>query len=173
MHRITDIRLSPPLNGIAGDMVRCSVAMFLAEVVYRSVREEAPNPALFGFLDNAIQVLDIKGTDCTRFHLYFLARLTRHLGFSPNGNFEEGVSIFDLREGLFRNEPPSYREYLSQNATLKLYNLMNANFENYSEIDVSYTEMKELLKGLVFYYELHQTHGSAIRSHRVLEEILN
>jgi DNA repair protein RecO (recombination protein O) len=173
MLRITDIRLSPPLTGIAGNMLKSSVALFLAEVVYRSVKEETPNQTLFGFLHNSIQVLDIGETDCSKFHLYFLARLTRLLGFSPNGEFTEGVSIFDLREGLFRNEPPAYREYLSHGATRKLNLLMRASFENYSDIDVNYGEMKELLKGLVFYYELHQTHGHAIRSHQVLVAILN
>ena len=172
MLRLTEARLSPPLNGIATNMIKGTVALFLAEVIYRSVKEESPNPPLFGFLDNAIQVLDLPDTDCSRFHIYFLVRLARHLGISPNGEFEPGVSIFDLREGLFRNDIPSYREYLSQKATARLHNLMNATFENYPDADISFGEMKELLKGLVFYYELHQTHGTAIRSHQVLEEIL-
>jgi DNA repair protein RecO (recombination protein O) len=171
--RITDIRLAPPLNGIPGDMVKSSIALFLAEVVYRSIREETPNPALYGFLFHGIQVLDVSGSDCTRFHLYFLARLTRHLGFFPNGDFTAGVSIFDLREGLFRSEPPLHREYFSPSTTVKLHQLLHTTFESYNSIDITHGEMKELLKGLVFYFELHQTHGSIIRSHKVLEEILN
>jgi DNA repair protein RecO (recombination protein O) len=41
MKRITEIQLSPPFSGIPGDIIKSSIAIFLAEVIYRSIREEA------------------------------------------------------------------------------------------------------------------------------------
>src|SRR6186713_1320642 len=49
MKRITEIQLAPPFSGIPEDIVKSSIAIFLAEVIYRSIREEEPNPSLFGF----------------------------------------------------------------------------------------------------------------------------
>jgi len=173
MLRITDIKMSPPLNGISGNTIKSTISIFLAEVVYRSIKEESPNPALFGFLHHSIQALDIAEESCSGFHIYFLIRFSRHLGFFPNGQFEEGLTIFDLRDGLFKTGVPVHKEFLGPKASSHLFRIMNATFETYYLEDIKLAERKELLKGLVFYFELHQTHGNVIRSHKVLEEILH
>jgi DNA repair protein RecO (recombination protein O) len=173
MKRITEIQLSPPLPHLTADVIKSSVALFLSEVIYRSVREESPNSSLFGFLHNGIQILDLSHEDCSRFHIYFMIQLSRHLGFYPNGTFVTGQSIFDIREGLFRNSPPHHVDFLSTVLSEKIFQLLNCSFENYHNIALSSPERKELLKSLVTFFEMHQTQGSNIRSHKVLEEVLH
>jgi DNA repair protein RecO (recombination protein O) len=172
MKRITDIHLSPPLSGIPGDIVKSSIAIFLAEVIYRSIREEEPNPSLFGFLHNSIQILDLCHENCSRFHIYFLLRFSRHLGFFPHGDCIPGISYFDLREGVFTSGLPSHAEILDHHYAMLLFRVMYADFENYKEVNITSAEMKSLLNALVTYFQIHHTHGNPIRSHHILEEVL-
>lgn len=172
LKRITDIQLSPPLSGISGDIIKSSIAIFLAEIIYRSIREEEPNSNLFGFLNNSIQILDVCQDNCSRFHIFFMIRFSRHLGFFPHGDCIPGITIFDLEEGFFTRNYPSHGRYLDfQHADL-LFRLMHSDFENYRDIAISMNEMKILLNSLVTYFEIHHTHGSLIRSHKILEEVL-
>ncbi len=173
MKRISDIHLSPPFSGIPGDIIKSSIAIFLSEVIYRSIREEEPNPTLFGFLHNSIQILDLCHDNCSRFHIYFMIRFSRHLGFFPHGDCIPGVSIFDLKEGFFTGNQPVHDAFLDHRHADLLYRLMHASFDDYRDIRVTPAATKILLKALVTYFEIHHTHGNPIRSHTVLEEVLS
>lgn len=173
MHRISDIQLSPPFTGIPGDMIKSTIAIFLSEIIYRSVKEEEINNPLFNFLINGIQILDLSHQNCSRFHIYFMIQLSRYLGIFPNGEFVKGVSYFDLREGLLKNTIPPHAEFLDTHQTAILFELMGKSFDNFHEVVISQTVSKSILNALVTYFEIHQTHGSQIRSHKVLEEVLS
>ena len=173
MKRITEIQLSPPFSGIPGDIIKSSIAIFLSEVIYRSIREEEPNPSLFGFIHNSIQILDLSQASCSRFHIYFMIQLSRYLGFFPHGEYSETSSIFDLKEGYFTNRLPSHPAILDPSHSKILFRLMLSDFENYRDIEISTAATKVLLQALVTYFEIHHTHGNPIKSHTVLETILN
>ncbi len=172
MKRITEIQLSPPFITIPGDIVKSSIAIFLSEVIYRSIREEEQSPILFGFLHNSIQILDLCQENCSRFHIYFMIRFSRHLGFFPHGECVPGVSIFDLKEGYFTPNRPVHEAFLDYDHAALLFRLMHSDFENYRDIPITSPSLKILVKAMVTYFEIHHTHGNAIKSHTVLEEVL-
>lgn len=173
MERITEICWSPPFLNIPFDMARGTVAMFLSEVLYRSIREEEKNRTLFSFLHNSIQILDDPSTDCSKFHIMFMVRLAKHLGIHPSGTWIDGASRFDLREGSFTRDSPVHSEYLSTETSAVMARFIEAGFDGHQQISITRQQRKELLEALVSYYEIHQTHGSRIRSHEVLHEVLN
>lgn len=173
MKRITEIQLSPPFTGIPHNMVKSTIALFMSEVIYRSVKEEEVNPLLFNFLHSSIQILDLNQHNCARFHLFFMIQFSRYLGFYPNGVYLKGISCFDLREGLFKNNFPAHADFLDPQQTMVLDEFMNRSFDNFHELELSKAVSNGLLHSLVTYFEIHQTHGSQIRSHKILEEILN
>ena len=173
MRRITEIRLSPPFAGIHGDIVKSSIALFLAEVIYRSIREEEANAVLFEFLHNSIQILDVSHGNTSRFHIYFMIQLSKHLGFYPQGIPVKDSGYFDLKEGVFCTSMPPHTYFLDQDLTGCLYRIMTAGFENYQSVEMNPVSVKALLKALVVYFEIHHTQGSSIRSHTVLEEVLH
>jgi len=173
MKRITEIQLSPPFSGIPHNMVKSTIALFLSEVIYRSVKEEEVNSSLFNFLHSSIQILDLNQKNCARFHLFFMIQFSRYLGFYPNGLYIKGISYFDLREGLFKSNYPTHADFLNPQQTVVLYEFMNKSFDNFHDLELPKEISKRLLHSLVTYFEIHQTHGSQIRSHKVLEEILS
>ena len=50
--------LTRPLHGIRSDLVKGSVAMFISEVLYRSLTNEQTDPQLFGWLCDVVRTLD-------------------------------------------------------------------------------------------------------------------
>ncbi len=171
LQRITEIQADPVLTGITGDLVKSTISIFLAEVLYRTIREEEPNPALFHFLFNSIQVLDISHGNVTRFHLGFMVQLSRYLGFYPGGNYSDATPYFDLVEGCFRQSQPIHPQYMSKALAAHLDQLMKTGSEVF-QADIPSAATRDMLKSLVTWFELHQTHGLTIRSHKVLEEVL-
>ena len=66
----------------------------MAEVLYRVIREEEPNPMLAQFLMNSIQYMDALEEPLPDFHIIFMFQLSRHLGFFPQNNFGNGKRLF-------------------------------------------------------------------------------
>lgn len=78
---VKEARLSYPLESVPYDPYKLSIAMFLAEFLSHALREEGKNEPLFAYLVSSIRWLDACRSDYANFHLVFLIRLSRFLGF--------------------------------------------------------------------------------------------
>ena len=72
------------------------MALFLAEFLYRAIREEAENRPLFAYLQHSVIWLDECREGFANFHLVFLMRLSRFLGLYPNLEDYHTGDYFDL-----------------------------------------------------------------------------
>jgi DNA repair protein RecO (recombination protein O) len=123
MHRFRDLRSAVGLGALGGvsfDVRKSTVSLFMAELLYRLVREVEANAPLFEFVWGAVcdlnAMTDVVGV--ANFHLWFMVGLARHLGFAPGNEWSEG-SWFDIREGLFvRHEPWHGSCFSRENAAL-------------------------------------------------------
>lgn len=172
LHRVAEVNASPPLVHIPYDTVKTTMALFLAEVLYRSVREEESNPELFGFIDHAVQILDLHRETTSHFHLLFCLQLTRYLGFYPGGRYTDVTPFFDLKEGVFRESLPMHPHFTNPRLSLRLQHLIGMNLEDAYDPDLTAAERKQMLQAIIVYYELHHTSGFSIRSHEVLAELM-
>lgn len=172
LHRVSLVEASPPMHNIPYDTVKTTMAIFLSEVLYRSIREEETNEDLFLFIDHAVQMLDLLDESVSRFHFSFMLQLTRYLGFYPSGNYSKYTSWFDLKEGVFQETKPLHPQYMEPALSEKFDQLLQINLEDVKEIKLHLSERKQMLDALVGYYELHHTHGARIRSHEILSEVL-
>ena len=172
LHRVSDINASPAFVEIPYDVVKTSMALFIGEVLYKSIREEEPNPELFHFIDHAIQILDLHETNVSRFHLCFMMQLTRYLGFFPSGRFSSAFPWFDLQEGIFlESNPTRHPYYLTKQTSALIDQLLDISLEDINQFKISSEERNQILSALILYYELHQTNGSRIKSHEILMEL--
>jgi DNA repair protein RecO (recombination protein O) len=83
------------------DMARNTIALFLAEVLGKCLREEEHAPGLFAFVHESICELNNRKKGLASFHHEFLMGLTRFLGFSPERAHNPAKPFFDLAEGTF------------------------------------------------------------------------
>ncbi|PTQ93244.1 DNA replication and repair protein RecO [Mucilaginibacter yixingensis] len=173
IQRISELKPLPVLQSIPYDVIKTSIALFLNEVLYKSVKQQTDDEALFNFIFYAIELLDNTDDNLANFHLVFLLRLSRHLGFYPDKNKPEGADYFDLKNGTFSRYKPESWLYLSPPHTQNFYDLLQLNFENLGNIRLKNDERRYLLDKLLEYYALHIEGFGHIRSHEVLEEILS
>ena len=169
VQRIKEIRPEPLLTGIPFSMTKSSMILFLDEILIKSIREEEANPGLFEFLFKSIAWLDGVSEPNPDFHLIFLLRLTRYLGFAPSQLYDENKTFFDFREGSFQTNSPSHPNYISGKWPALFAGLLDAKYAATSPLTME--ERKQLLVYILEFYQLHVEGFGNIKSYRVLEQV--
>jgi DNA repair protein RecO (recombination protein O) len=173
VQRISELKTSPVLQSIPYDVIKSSMAMFLNEVLYKSIRQQSADENLFDFVFSAIEWLDHQTVGLANFHLLFLTQLTRYLGFYPDRYQANEADYFDLKNGVFIQYKPDTTLYLSPPHTQNFSKLLQCNFENLGSLKLTNDERRYLIAKLLEYYALHIESFGNIHSHEILEEVLS
>ncbi|HEY0668598.1 MAG TPA: DNA repair protein RecO [Sphingobacteriaceae bacterium] len=173
LQRVSDLRQLPVLQSIPYDVRKSSIAIFLNEVLYKAIRQQTADEILFEFLFKSIELLDRMEHGLANFHLYFLLRLTKFLGFYPDRTLENTADYFDLKNGMFVTHSPSHQAILLPPFTRFWATLLSANFEDLDSIHIPAAERRVLLNKIINYYQMHIEDFGQIKSHQVLEEVLS
>ena len=172
VQRIKELKNSPQLQSIPYDVIKSSVAMFLNEILYKAVKQQSADENMFDFVFSAIEWLDHQTDSIANFHLLFLIRLTRYLGFYPDRYLAGEADYFDLKNGTFSRYKPDSVLYLSPPHTQNFTALLKGTFENIGHIKLTNDDRRYLISKLLDYYALHIEGFGNIKSHEVLEEVL-
>ncbi|MCX6223756.1 MAG: DNA repair protein RecO [Bacteroidia bacterium] len=173
LQKIKEVKNHSPFMHLTGDPVKCSVALFLAEILNKALREEEPNTELFDFLDSHIQFLDIADQGIANFHIYFLLRLSRYLGFNPGIPPDQRDLWFDLTHGTFSTSPPLHDSFLTPQLTALLIRFLLVQASDLASIEIDRHKRIELLEGILSYYYLHLEGLGEIKSHTVLHTLFD
>ena len=171
LQRLKEIRNHIPYRSIPFDPYKGSQAMFLAEVLYRSLREEDPTPGLCEFLEHSLQLLDISEDNTRNFHLLFLVQLTKYLGFYPENNFTKEKKGFDMRNGQFTDSFILHPDFFDVENSLLLHQLLGTTFNNISELSINQDLRIRFLEYMMDFYRLHVHGFGKVKSLSVLHEI--
>ncbi len=171
IHSPRSLERSISLSTIPFDTIKTCIALFLAEIIARSIHEEEQNKRLFQFLKQAILMLDTSTENCSNFHLKFMLEFSAYLGFYPHVFKEE--AYFDLYEGEFVNSVPIHAHYTQGLVTTKLAELIALPLAQYHLLQVGGGIRRALLQKLIDYFRLHLDGMKELRSHKVLEEVLS
>lgn len=172
MHKVSDVRSLPVLTTIPYDISKSAVAMFLNEVIYKSIKEQGDDLLLFEFISNAIELLDQEEGSVANFHLVFLMKLTRFLGFYPDLSFADSSLFFDLKEGAFLRLQPPHVFFIEEKFLEKFLEIIRTPLPEYKNIKLDSRTRKYLLDSLIDYYGLHIDNFGTIKSQQVLEDVL-
>ena len=172
--RIKDAKVLFPFSSIPYDPYKSSIAMFLAEFLYRAVREETENIPLFTYLVHSINWLDECKGAFANFHLVFLLRLTRFLGLYPNlEDYQEG-DYFDLQSGCFVSKPPQlHNSYIGTQESAILIKLMRMNYDTMHLFEMNRMQRARCLTIILDYYRLHVHDFPILKSLDVLKELFD
>jgi DNA repair protein RecO (recombination protein O) len=169
MQVLKGLRAHPDANMLMESPQKSAVAMFLAEVLYKTLREEAADEDLFDFIDEAISFFAREPFQ-PDFHLVFLMHLSRYFGFFPSGKFGPESPCFDLKEGSFSGRPADARPILEGSEARHFYTLALTEFGESRE-NLHYTDRRDLLHNMLRYYELHLEGMGKIKSLEVLSAV--
>ncbi|MBC8985677.1 DNA repair protein RecO [Pedobacter sp. N36a] len=173
IQRISELRPSPIFSSIPYDILKSTMAMFLNEVLYKSIRQQMTDEYLFDFIFNAVCWLDESQGINVNFHLAFLLKLSRYLGFAPSSQTKTDQSYFDLQEGEFKSLPPAHPHFIEKDDSVLFISLFILPFEKIIEIKLDNKTRRRILDKILIYYTLHTASFGEIRSHQVLEDILS
>lgn len=171
LQRISEIRPMPPLRDIPFDVIKSTIVLFLNEVLCKAIKEEEENQLLFEFLFNTIQLFDVQQPVSKDFHLLFLIRLTRYLGFYPIQNYDAQHTYFNLIDGKFQSQIPLHPYYLNESAAINFSNLILNSADLSAKLNISSDDKKKLIENILEYYRLHIAGFFGVKSHKVLEQI--
>ena len=173
LQRISELRIQPVLQSIPYDVIKSSIALFINEVLYKSLKLHFEDKPLFTFIHNSVELLDRSNEGLANFHIYFLLRLTKYLGFYPDRTLENESSFFDLKEGVYVNHQPLHLFIIDPNLIHDFKNLNSSSFETLAQLSISSVNRKTLLSKTLDYYRLHIDSFGEVKSHLILEEVLS
>ena len=170
MHRMKDMVPGMVLHSTPFDVRKSTMALFMAEVLYRLVKGSEESSSLFEFVWASIAALDALEEGIANFHLWFLANLSRPLGFSPDNEYSDGAWL-DIRDGHFTHNAliPSFA--LSPENARILHDMLECDVRYLGEIGLNRTERVEFLEAMLRYYSYHLESIRQVESIRVLREV--
>ena len=171
LQKLADVRLSMPFLSIPFDSHKLSIALFVTEFLYHALRSEQQNAPLFDYVYNNIQWLDGPCEHFSNFHLVFLMRMSRFLGFYPNLEHYEAGDYFDLRDSVFIAHPPLHRDFLYPEEAEKVLLMMRMDYPTMYLFQMSHQERNRLLEVLLNYYRLHLPDFPEMKSIAILQAL--
>lgn len=160
IQRISEIKCNHPYETLPYDILKSSIALFIVEILQKTLQEETENKPLFNFLNQTFIDLDSAKLGFENTHLQFLLNFAFYLGFAPqtaqeiSSQFKEsGIPIM-----------------LSAEAESTTNQLITGS--NYNTLGINRTLRNELLNAFLSFYRLHVENLTEIRSLTVLREVL-
>ena len=174
LYKIKEAKSFFPFSSIPYDPYKSALALFLAEFLYRAIREEAENRPLFAYLIHSITWLDECRESFANFHLVFLMRLSRFLGLYPNlEDYHEG-DYFDMLNACFTSlRPQLHSSYIGPQEAFRLIGLMRMNYDTMHIFGMNRTERARCLTIINEYYRLHLPDFPLLKSLDVLKELFD
>lgn len=152
IERIREIQCFHPYTTLTTDIRKSAIALFITELLNKTVKDESHVQELFSFISNSMIKLDGMIAGFENFHLVFMLRLSRYLGFGvQNINEVMGGQVAD-------------------NATeTALAALVKADFED--ELTITNQQRRTLLDLILNFYADHMETLGEMKSLSVLKEI--
>jgi len=168
LNSIREVGISYLYQSVATNILKQTVALFLAEVLSFTLKEEEKNEILFQYLETSLIWLD-NHEQTANFHLLFLLHLSKYLGFYPETK-DINQYYFDLREGIFTNNKP-LTDYVTGNKLNLFKSLFGINFDAIERLRLNAKTRIILLEILIKYYMLHIPGFKTPKSLNVLKNV--
>ena len=169
----TAARVDVPFTSIPFDPYKSAIAMFLAEFLRYALRAEPASSNLFEYIYRSVEWLDTSVKGASNFHLVFLLRLTRFLGFFPDIQEAAPGCYFDLLNCVFTPVRPSHASFLTPVDADLLPVLMRIRYENMRFFKFSGAERNRFLSVLNDYYQMHIPNFPELKSLSVLRDLFS
>ncbi|MDA9775438.1 DNA repair protein RecO [Algibacter sp.] len=151
-------------------VLKGSIVMFLSEVLSNTLQEEEENQILYSYLENTLLWLDSQ-SEYSNFHLLFLLKLTKYLGFYPDTTHIE-LPLFNLQEGQFEMKSSNKYTVSGENLIL-LKKLLGTTFDALPSIKINAKQRQSFLSMILLYFELHLGSFRTPKSLQVFNQVFS
>ncbi|NDV68018.1 DNA repair protein RecO [Dysgonomonas sp. 25] len=171
IQRIREARSGLQLYAIPTHMGKTSLAFFLSEFLSRVLRDTGDSRPVFEFISQSVQILEMTDKNIANFHLVFMLRLSRLLGFYPNLEDYNKLSVFDMMNGEFIQYQPAHRHFLGVGDSEVLSRLARITYENMHHFAFNRNDRVTIVNRMIEYYRLHLYDFPQLKSLEVLHEL--
>ena len=162
-----------PRSSIPFQPCKSAMALFLGEFLYHALRGESENRPLFEFLHHSLNWLDTSGEHYANFHVVFLLRLTRFLGFYPNiEGWHEGC-FFDMLNATFTPVRPLHPHYMLPEEAALLPKFMRLDMRKMRAVGLNRAIRRRALQLITEFYRLHVPEFPEMKSIDILSEVFD
>ncbi len=159
IHRISEVRCLHPYQTISDDFKKSTIAIFLTEVLNRSLKEETKSEDLFEYIASSLMAFDTIESGYENFHLQFLLKLSRFLGFAPSSLDEVLPHVgLDLQASFTSAHRNAFKDLLTSDLA--------------APIGIDNNIRRDLLEAIISFYQYNQENFAEIKSLGVLREVL-
>lgn len=167
LHFFKEVDLKFNFKSIHSNHKKSVVIMFLSEILSKTLKFQGKDLQLYDFIEASIKYFD-ESEFTPYFHLIFLIKLTKYLGFYPDTNKKYG--FFDLEQGFYSDSEMG--GYLLKGKELESFNdILGTNFDACYGLTLSSMQRTKVLDNILLYYKLHIENFGSIKSLDVLRKI--
>ncbi|HET6766974.1 MAG TPA: DNA repair protein RecO C-terminal domain-containing protein, partial [Chitinophagaceae bacterium] len=174
IQRLKEFRWGYLFKTLFFDVIKNSVALYMIELMQKTLKQPEPNPDLFHFLEDSFLHLDISGESVVaNYPLFFAIHLSGFYGFRFSDTYSAKNHILDLREGEFVSEQPTHAYFLDGDysyITSQLLKVLQPN--ELKEIRLNKETRRVLLNAYGIFYALHIQDFGVLKTLPVLQEVL-
>jgi len=174
MQRIKEFSWDVLYESLLSDVIRNNIAAYMAELIYKCLKQPEANTDLFNFCEESFLQLDKAGkTVSANFALFFTLHLAHFFGFRITDNFNAENVFLDLQEGNFINQQPHHPHFIEgkyAELTSQLLKVMQP--QELEEFKLNQDTRRQLLIRYLEYYALHISDFGQMKTLMVLHEVL-
>ena len=173
LHVIKEAKLWCPFQSVPYIPFKSGIALFLAEFLFRALKEESDNEVLYSYLVHSVRWLDSSDGNFANFHLVFLMRFSRFVGLYPYVESYHSGDYFDLLNACFTSGRPYHGAFLVPQEAVHIHNLMRMRFNTMHMFAMNRVERNRCLEVILSYYRLHIPDFPELKSLSVLKELFS
>jgi DNA repair protein RecO (recombination protein O) len=175
MQRIKECTWAFLYETILSDVLKNSIALYIVELLQKTLKQPEPNSDLFYFCEDALIQLDSAGKNiAANFPLFFSLHLADFFGFKINSsNSTTGEIYLDLVEGAFVPHQPQHPNFIPPQQAIITAELLRMRLPaELEQLKLNKQTRRELLLKYQDYYALHIPDFGKMKTLQVLNEVL-
>ena len=169
LHFTKEVSLKHNLRHIHTNMIKTSLAFFIAELVYKSINGREENNELYHFLEKSILFLNASQESVANFHLIFMLKYASLIGFGIEPP-ENNAAYFNTETGVF-SDTPVHSRFMNEEMSAILERLLHRNYMNMNEVSLTGSQRNDMTNSLLEFYYIHNQDLRQIKSKDILETV--
>lgn len=171
LQRIKEARWNKVYRSVFTDVVKNSIALFMVELLQKSIIAEEQNVSLYGFAEGAFLALDnASQRDAADIPVRFILSLPSYLGFGMDNNYDEQNRYFQPEEGKFVAEAEGVLTERSADVNQALAAVLN-NIKTGASLHLNGRLRSGILHLAEKYFRIHVSGFTEMKSLKVIEMI--
>ena len=173
LNNIKEVKASYIYERLPFSVKHGAIALFMCELLQKTLREMEASEALFTFLQKSFQLLDQKEQIASSFYLIFMAQLTYYLGFGPDVQSFQPNSNFDYKNGVFVqiNHSPEQIAYFDTLSSQYLVDVYCTPLKEAETLLIPAPHRQKLYENLMDYFSFHIAGIIELQSYQILHTI--